>query len=88
MRDVPILAVDLFSLNEQRQNSSYAAHGEGNRSADDIRAAASGLRRDLTANLVRGLTLSTVSNVRYVSPGLIAWDPRVGRFVSAGGKCM
>jgi hypothetical protein len=86
MRDVPVLAVDLLSLNEQRRNSSYTAHGNTNQSVADIRAAASGLRRDLAANLVRGLTLSTISNVRYVSPGLIAWNPSLGRFVSVGGE--
>jgi hypothetical protein len=58
MREVPVLAVDMPSLNEQMSRGISASHAG-------------------TA-VTRGLTLSTVGEVRHMSPGMLRWNPLDG----------
>jgi hypothetical protein len=66
MRKVPILAVDLPSLNE---NLSSA-----------------GPRNNHVGGLVRGMTLSTVGHVKYITPGGLIWDAYSSQFRSGGSS--
>ena len=64
MREAPVLAVDLSSLNDQKKLASYDC--------------STGAHKGVDASIVRGLTMSTVSQttpIRYVGPGSIAWIP-------------
>eukprot|EP01035_Chromulina_nebulosa_P021245 gene21245-27528_t len=63
MRDVPILAVDIPSLNEQKQNSHSSLHA---------------------SPITRGLTLSTVGQIRHMSRGLLQWDRYTNNYISLG----
>ena len=53
MREVPILAVDLPSLNEQQKNNRYEAHRTG----------------AVPEGITRGLTLSSIGHVRHMTTG-------------------
>ena len=53
MREVPILAVDLPSLNEQQKNNRYEAHRAG----------------AVPEGITRGLTLSSIGHVRHMTAG-------------------
>lgn len=54
MRDVPVLAVDLPSLNDQQRNSRYESHRRGGPEVTGI---------------TRGMTLSTVGTVSHMTAG-------------------
>jgi hypothetical protein len=61
MREVPILAVDLPSLNEQRSNGISSSHtGQA---------------------VTRGLTLSTIGEIKHMSPGMLQWNPYDGSII-------
>jgi hypothetical protein len=68
MREVPVLAVDLPSLNDQLSLQSSTTHGACPHTdpAQSHGVAATG---GGGASLTRGLTLTSVSEVRYVQPG-------------------
>jgi hypothetical protein len=76
MREVPVLAVDLSSLNEQNTlKSTTCSSVHPNCPTDPSRlgtgTAAGGL--PFSGSITRGLTLTTVSEVRYISPGNLLW---------------
>ena len=84
MRDVPVLAVDLSSLNEQQRNAAFSSH-RGSAGTSSSRSGSrggmdniNGVGTDLGPNIVRGLTLSEVSSVRHVTPGLVTFHPMYG----------
>ena len=88
MRDVPILAVDLPSLNEQRHLESVRGTSGCHEcdSYSNHNAQRSG-KHPSTSNyctsIARGLTLSVVSEVRHYAPGSIHYDDRRGWLQSA-----
>ena len=61
MREVPILAVDLPSLNEQRGNTSKVYHSSGSSGGTG-------------AGITRGLTLKECGSVNHYSTGSMRWD--------------
>ena len=86
MRDVPVRAVDLPSLNEQQRYAAFSSHrgpGPGPRAGGIGRgigpgATTTGVNTWLGPNIVRGLTLSETSTVRHVTPGYFTYSPQVG----------
>eukprot|EP01036_Dinobryon_divergens_P034244 gene34244-44238_t len=68
MRSVPILAVDLQSLNENKDKACSATHGSNSSIPDSY---------------VRGLTMSSRSEIRHISPGMIFLDAMSRRLVSS-----
>jgi len=75
MRDVPILAVDLACLNEQLNDSKtgkksyHSAFVEGTPSRGP-----NGDQDFSQMSITRGLTMSTVGQIRHFSPGGLRWD--------------
>lgn len=65
MREVPVLAVDLPSLNEQSAKPTVGSHGG-----------------TTATSIVRGVTLSTVSEVRCITPGSVQKNQH-GQWVQA-----
>jgi hypothetical protein len=69
MREVPVLAVDLSSLNEQntlKATTCSSVH-------PNCPTAGAGVGTPFSGSITRGLTLTTVSEVRYISPGNVLW---------------
>lgn len=75
MREVPVLAVDLPSLNEQHQLNSFSPHpmSEGEVSP----------RTNYCSSVTRGLTISSKGIVRHMSPGSMQWIAGVGWTMSS-----
>jgi hypothetical protein len=63
MRDVPVLAVDIPTLNENKDHGIQQHHRNG----DDF-------RRSTT----RGLTISSTNEIRHYSPGTFTFSPQFG----------
>jgi hypothetical protein len=71
MREVPILAVDLPSLNEQSHNTRAQYHSSA------------GQANPLGAGVTRGLTLKEFGNVNHYRGGSVYWDPSRYAFVAS-----
>lgn len=70
MREVPILAVDLPSLNDQLSlQASSSTHGRCAHTDPQSQSHGVAATGGGGASLTRGLTLTSVSEVRYVQPG-------------------
>jgi len=94
MRDVPVLAVDLPSLNEQQRHAAFSSHrgpgpgpgprprtggiGIGIGRGPGNTTSTTGVNTWLGPNIVRGLTLSETSTVRHVTQGSFTYSPQLG----------
>ena len=71
MREVPVLAVDLSSLNEQNNlKATTCGSVHPNCPSDSNRFGSAGT---FSGSTTRGLTLTTVSTVRYISHDTLLW---------------
>jgi hypothetical protein len=80
MREVPVLCVDIQSLNEHRDDNLHAKAGH---------SAGGGINNGSTNNTgssstVRGMTLSTQKEVRYFSPGAQYYDAFHRKYIATG----
>jgi Protein DA1 len=70
MRDVPVLAVDLPSLNEQRSNTAKVYHSAGGSGT----------------SITRGLTLKEHSSISHFEPGSLVWNGALQTWTSTGPR--
>lgn len=91
MRDVPVLAVDLQSLNDHRSEALTAVHGRYSKrylphpfaNIYPLGSCSSTTPNETSSSAcVRGLTITSKQEIRHMTPGTLRFDPLAHRFLT------